>query len=175
MLADAGASGRLGTAVAAALLSGIVIAIVALFSLYDRVTLAGAVDLSDPPTVRARQARDLLTELGHNVEPVDSAWGFGYDYDHLDNIAAEDDPDRWRDIASRRPVPVTFWYRESPRHFSAERFQGMNVTPTDPPLAVAGMSLTGFDVDGHLLQLLVVPPERDESPPARLALSLIHI
>jgi hypothetical protein len=121
------------------------------------------------PEVLAEHAREMLASLGYAGRPADRASGFEVDLEHLRYLQAQE-PSRWRSI---KPEPsfLRFWYRESPQPLEAWRFpyQYGNVsrmTPVDPPLAIAGMSLVRLDPSGRLTQLTVVPPS---SAPATAA------
>jgi serine/threonine-protein kinase len=126
--------------------------------------LVDRVPLPQPPTALAVEARETLASLGYGGAPVDRAWGFSHDQAYLDKIRDEDDSDRrWDAVATIRPAPILFWYRESPAPLVPSRMLG-TVRPTNPPLHISGMSRVTLDGGGRLVALAVVPPQRDEAP-----------
>ena len=59
----------------------------------------------------------------------------------------------------RRAPAVGLWYRSSPR-FLVPYSDGMQVSTTDPPLRIAGMTYVDVDAKGALLDFQAVPPQR---------------
>jgi hypothetical protein len=57
---------------------------------------------------------------------------------------------------------MDFWYRSSPKPLVALD-PGGAITSSDPPYDISGMATLQMDAHGHLLQLLVVPPQVDDS------------
>jgi hypothetical protein len=113
-----------------------------------------------PPDVLAGDAREMLASLGYPEAPVDRASGFEIDLERLRYLQAHD-PLRWR---SNKPDPsyLRFWYRGSPQPLEAWRFPFQygnvsRISPADPPLELAGMTLVRLDPVGRLTQLVVVP------------------
>ena len=107
----------------------------------------------------AARARDILRRIGYAEDPADTARGFSNDTDVLNWINAQgpgyvNSPR----LASGRPSPAVFWYRDSP----ATLVPGLNpgggsIGPGDPPMAVSRMRLVQLDARGQLLELTVVP------------------
>jgi serine/threonine-protein kinase len=112
------------------------------------------------PEVLADRAREMLATLGHPQRPADRASGFEMDLDHLRHLQAQN-PSGWR-ASVADPSFIRFWYRDSPQPLAAWRFPFQygnvsRVTPADPPLAIAGMTLVRLDPGGRLTHLVVVP------------------
>src|SRR5258708_5798570 len=65
---------------------------------------------------------------------------------------------------------MVFWYRQSPREMSPERFYSSEgageVTRPDPRFDVTGMVLVILDMRGRLLHLEAVPPQKDSPIPS---------
>ena len=60
---------------------------------------------------------------------------------------------------------VRFWYRQSPRALEHLYFSDILNSPVvDPPLTFSGEALLYLDRSGRLLDLTVVPPQREEAP-----------
>ena len=67
---------------------------------------------------------------------------------------------RWDPLERGRPAALTFWYRQSPESLIPIN-PGLlipGVTPANPPLVRAGMSLVRLDPEGRLLEFRAVPP-----------------
>jgi hypothetical protein len=90
---------------------------------------------------------------------------------YLDYLQDHDKtPNRWAPIKNDRPASMAFWYRQSPREMSPERFYSSDgageITRTDPRFNVTGMALLILDMRGRLLHLEVVPPQKDSPIPS---------
>src|SRR5580693_365317 len=74
-------------------------------------------------------------------------------------------------LATDRPSPVLFWYRQSPRQMRPEGFYASGgagrVTSFDPPMDKVGMVSVVVDMRGRLVGFQAVPPQRD--PPVSAA------
>jgi serine/threonine-protein kinase len=164
MVAAAGEIGGMRPAVAVPCFLGVLVGIVAVALLNNSTMLFRKVSLPQPPDALAFQAREILKKLGHTASPKDRAYGFARDDDLLRYIEQNDDsPQRWEKLANNRPPAVYFWYRQSPRQLippDSER----SVSLSQPPLTVSGMASVVLDPEGRLIQLAVVPPQRDETP-----------
>jgi hypothetical protein len=138
--------------------------------------------LENPPEVLAARAREILLHLGYADMLEDSAYFFGTaTYEHVKYIEEHDKtPTRWNALATDRPSPVLFWYRQSPRQMRPEGFFSSGgagrVTSFDPPMDVVGMVSVVVDMRGRLVRFQAVPPQRDPpasaGPPASAALAL---
>jgi hypothetical protein len=117
--------------------------------------------LEKSPDALAEKARETLERLGYPQAPVDRALGFETDIDYLRYLRTRD-PSRSR-WARADPSFFRFWYRESPQPLESWRFgfrygNLSRVSPTDPPLDLAGMARVELDPRGRLVDLVVVPP-----------------
>ena len=170
--AAAASSGLLPVPFAVACLALLPIGLLISAALSDRVTYVGASHIEHSPEYLAQTARDLLAQLGYTAKPMDQAQGFGMDADYIAyHTKKAEGPKRWADIASLRPGPMFFWYRESPVNMQGTIFafnRGIGVT--DPQQRVSGEVTVQMDVHGRLTALEAVPPQRDESPPPTQAI-----
>ncbi|MCW8984425.1 MAG: serine/threonine protein kinase, partial [Thermoanaerobaculales bacterium] len=122
------------------------------------------------PEVLMHRADVLLADLGYEIKKVDSAWGFDIDRSVVSRAAPSSDPE-WRAVlaSDQRPV-LQFWYRSSPLPMAPWRgalpglYIGNVVTPEDPPLTEAGMTLVRLGPRGALLELRVVPGSHPRAP-----------
>ena len=165
MVAAAGEGQGLHPGVALACLSVMIVGLVgfAMFPTDNR--LFSQIGLEKPLQVLAAEARGLLEALGHDEPGLDRAYAFALDRDYLSYVEREKTPEeRWRNLSTIQPPPVHFWYRESPRYLAPVEGVG-GVTPFNPPVQVSGMANVRLDAHGHLLELLVVPPQVDDGEP----------
>ena len=166
--AAAASSGLLPVPLAVACLAILPIALLITAALSDRVTFVGASHIEHSPEYLAQTARDLLDQFGYSSKPMDRAIGFAYDTDYIKYHESKTEPaKRWTDVASLRPGPMFFWYRESPVDMLGTIFGfSRGIGPTDPQPRISGEVSIHMDVHGRLLALEAIPPQRDESPPA---------
>jgi serine/threonine-protein kinase len=114
--------------------------------------------------VLAAEARGLLARLGFTDRPLDRAYGFRIDSDWMSGEMSKPADQRSLDRSTLQPAPIHFWYRESPRYLAATQPAG-RVTASEPPVQTSGMANVVLDARGLLLDLLVIPPEVDETEP----------
>jgi len=158
----AGEVGGLSPAVAVPCLIGVLVGILAVALLNGPTALFRQVTLAQPPQALAYQASEILKRLGHTEAAVDSAYGFGVDEDYLWFIEENDDSaNRWKKLATNRPPAMYFWYRQSPRELIPPTSE-WTVTRDQPPPVVSGMAEVLLDPAGRLIELSIVPPQRDE-------------
>jgi serine/threonine-protein kinase len=86
--------------------------------------------------------------------------------DYLEYLQDHDkSPDRWSALSTGRPASVVFWYRQSPRSLRPQSFFSSvgdgSITTFDPPMQISGMVLVMLDMQGRLLHLEAVPPQKD--------------
>jgi hypothetical protein len=120
--------------------------------------------------VLATKARETLGRLGYPEPPADSGVGFKVDDAYATWLNQHDSSrTRWKNLASVRPPPATFWYRASPQPLVPSAFldgtPGVSLTPTDPPLVGPGMTYVELDFSGRLVALRVVLPEKEAPTP----------
>ncbi len=163
MVAAAGEEGGLHAVPALLALSAILLGMVGMVFLSDEAHFVRRVPLRKPPQALAVDAQEIIRDLGYDAVPVDSFQGFTYDIDYIRHVEMNDpSPNRWQVLGSIRPAPVWFWYRESPRSLVPYNFNGW-VGLEDPPPLVSGMINVKLDSEGRLIELLAVPPERDDA------------
>jgi hypothetical protein len=125
--------------------------------LYDRAEFYHTRMLPKPAPVLAERAREVLDRLGH-AKVADTAQAFEWDRTYFAHVLRTDpSPDRWIRLGKAPLLPVSFFYRQSPRHLLAGHRDAM-VRREDPPLDVPGMREVVLDPRGRLLTLVAVPP-----------------
>jgi len=134
-------------------------------------TLSAEVPLEIAPAALAHQAHLMLEGFGYTARPNDTVWGFDEYPLYQDYLKAHPDlaARRWRNPTAGFPPLVRFWYRESPQDLIGER--ELNTIPnyTDPLLEMSGMIRLRTDREGHLLDLDVVPPQKEPPAPSASA------
>ena len=119
------------------------------------------VPFNKPPAVLEERARTILAEVGHAATPKDAIADVGYNGDLLRWMRAERrGADRWAWLPTGRVPAVTFSYRSSPRELVPLAVIA-RPSMSDPPANVSGMAGVVLDTEGRLLQLSIVPPQRD--------------
>jgi serine/threonine-protein kinase len=163
MVAAAGEAGGLKPWVASALFGFYLFGVLASVFLGGRISVLAKIPMEKPPDALEAEARDILEKIGHTGLRTDSARGFSWDNDHYEDVKKNGaGPDRWDVFTASRPAPIAFWYRQSPR--SLVPWSSQNTTAGDPPLTITGMAYVSLDPTGHLLELRIVPPQRDAAP-----------
>jgi len=132
----------------------------------DRFSVPGRVSLPKPPEALVVEARELLEHSGRSDNPMDHAYGFTYDMDYFDYLEVKDPgATTWDDVATVRPAPIRFWYRESPQYLVAAKFftgyEIRYISPSDPPWTLENMTGVWLDPQGRLLRYMIVPPPFD--------------
>jgi len=163
MVAAAGDEDAIRPRTAWTLLAGALLAISAVVALTPYTTLLSRAPIEKSPEVLEDRARDFLLRLGYTDSPADSTQWFLLDLDYL-QYGAQHIPStrRFNELRTVEPAPMDFWYRSSPKPLVALDPSG-TITSSDPPHDVSGMATLEMDAHGHLLQLLVVPPQVDDS------------
>ena len=169
MVANAGETGTLPPWIGAVLFGIVLLGLVGTAAYLELYTVPGVVLLDEPPEALAAEARDVLELAGHETRAKDRSLGFVNDSDFLPYLENDGETESWWDeIATARPAPIVFWYRESPKPLVAPAFSTMfddfSVSPSAPPWTVEGMAGIWLDPQGYLLRLLIVPPPFDEVP-----------
>ncbi len=165
MVAAAHVEGVPRPAVAIACCVAAVFGLVGLLALADRIFFTGYFAFEKPPQALAVRATEILRQLGHTERPGDRLYGFDVTAQYLRHVEATDrSPTRWNDIGRVRPSPLVFWYRQSPDPITPVSGTGL-ASATNPPWLRSSAAGVWLDIDGRLLELVVVPPQRDETPP----------
>ena len=125
--------------------------------------------LDASPEVLRLKSHDILASLGYRERPADSADGFSYNVDFLDYAESHDKPRAdWAKIVNGSAPVLFYWYRQSPQPLLARQFYQSSLTPgvvrqTDPPPTLSGMVSLQLDLQGRLVRLEAIPPERSTS------------
>jgi Protein kinase domain len=168
MVAAAGVAEGMKPRLALGLLALTIAGLIGYLFIAEAFRLSNKGVLENPPEVLAARARDIVSQLGYSDKPEDSAYSFRVDTDEHVKYVREHDktPTRWNSLATDRPSPVLFWYRQSPRQMRPEGFFSSggdgSVTTFDPPMEVVGMVSVTVDMRGRLTHLEAVPPQHEE-------------
>ena len=161
MVADAESESALRPAVGVSLLTLILAGLFAWAFVAPRNSLLSQIALEKPTEALVADAREILQEAGCTGRPADSAVGYLVDSELVEHVEETDSsPERWKRLATVRPAPVHFWYRQSPLRLVPSNKSGI-VYRSDPPESRTGMASVRLDTHGRLIELLVVPPSRD--------------
>ena len=119
------------------------------------------------PEVLTQKAREMITRLGYEGRPADSASDFDSDGDFQDYVEKNDKPPHWDAVLAARPSLLQFWYRQSPDTMVASDFRDNMLTPgivtrTDPPTTLSGMINLDLDPQGRLTYFQAIPPQKVE-------------
>jgi hypothetical protein len=163
MVAAAGDEDAIRPRTAWILLAGALVAMSVVVVLTPYTTLLGRAPIERSPEVLEDRAHDFLRRIGYADSRADSTQWFLLDLDFL-RYGAQHIPStrRFSELGTIEPGPMDFWYRSSPKPLVALDPSG-TITSSDPPYEVSGMTTLEMDSHGHLLQLLVVPPQVDDS------------
>ena len=174
MVAAAGQTEGMRPALAVTLLVLSAVGLIALLFAADRFKVHNIAPLDNTPEVLATRAREIIHQFGYTEPYADEAFSFSLEGAYLNYIQDHDKtPDRWNALASGRPASIVFWYRQSPRLMRPQRFFSSTgtgeVTRFDPPMDISGMVLVTLDMQGRLLRLEAVPPQKDATATAATA------
>src|SRR5712691_402601 len=174
MVAAAGQTEGMRPALAVTLLVLSAVGLIALLFAADRFKVHNIAPLDNTPEVLATRAREIIHQFGYTEPYADEAFSFSLEGAYLNYIQDHDKtPDRWNALASGRPSSIVFWYRQSPRLMRPQRFFSSTgtgeVTRFDPPMDISGMVLVTLDMQGRLLRLEAVPPQKDATATAATA------
>jgi len=158
MVANAAEIGGLKPAVAISCLVIALAGIVAHVLLIAPDALPARVTFPNSPQELHANARQMLTTLGYSDRPEHRRSGFVLNEHLLSRIEkADKTTSRWDNLATLRPPPVGFWYRESPENLAPVDFHAMDTTVSDPPQSNAGSITLLTDPQGRLIRLEVLP------------------
>jgi serine/threonine-protein kinase len=174
MVAAAAKVGDLRPAVAWAYLLPALAGLVLVAHLAGTTTLIGRLRPGKAPEVLAERARELLATMGYTETPADTALGFDLDFEYLAYVARHDpSPNRWAGVATARPGPLVFWYRQGAEVIAARRFPLMGqlevgrITREDPPPIAPGTVEVVLDHRGSLVSLRAVASPLEAAKPLR--------
>ncbi|HZH35153.1 MAG TPA: serine/threonine-protein kinase, partial [Pyrinomonadaceae bacterium] len=161
MVASAPKKGALKPAVAMACLA-LVVALFAFIVFFSgKVKLHEWIPLDKTPEVLAERSSQILNKFGYTIAPKHTAYAYDNDGTYIDYARNEETlPDRFEKIRTGQPVTIYFWHRTSPRYLVPNL--GNEVSFSDPPNDVSGMTSLAFDVRGRLIEFHAVPPQVEE-------------
>jgi serine/threonine-protein kinase len=119
-----------------------------------------------PPDVLAQKSREIVSRLGYEGRPYDSADGLSVNGDFLEWVEKNDKPrPNWDAVLAARPSLLQYWYRQSPDDMFAEGFRDNLLTPgivteADPPTVLSGMINLQLDPQGRLTYFQAIPPQK---------------
>jgi serine/threonine protein kinase len=121
------------------------------------------------PEVLAQKSREIISRLGYEGRPADSAYSLDYDSDFQDYVEKNDRPPHWDAVLAARPSLLQYWYRQSPDSLVASDFRDQLLTPgiitrTDPPTVLSGMINIELDPQGRLTYFQAIPPQKQDNP-----------
>ena len=159
MVAAAKSEEGLRPPVAIALAAGALVMLAMILFISDAIGVHYKIPFDKSPEVMQARAAEIVKQLGYADEPLDYATGFNQDQAYLAYLRQNDrSPQRWDKLASGQPALITFWYRQSPVYLWPFG-QTSNVSPSDPPPIVPGMTYLVLDTRGRLIKFSRVPPE----------------
>jgi predicted Ser/Thr protein kinase len=163
-VAAAGSTEGLNPRIAVSALAAFVLGLVVFFVFQPRLAMINRIPMENPPEVLASKARDIAKSLGYSDRPADTAAGFFQNGDYLLYLRAKVKGDELRRLVAQPPVPLEFWYRQSPRLLVTDHGSGGEVTADDPFPSLPGMIQVNTDLDGRLRHFAATPPERETEP-----------
>ena len=165
MVAAAGTEGALAPWTAIAILTGIIVLLFANVFLSSRAELLDLLRVEKSPEILQEDSQNLLKRIGYDYAIADSGRWFEVTDDFWAYNSQLPAPGRYRNLADTYPSPPTFFFRLSPRPF--ETHYPYEVTKENPPTRVPGDAIVGFDAEGRLKNISVIPlPEAEASGPS---------
>ncbi len=131
-------------------------------------------NLEMTPEVLTQKAHEIISRLGYEGRPADSAFGLDIDGDFQDAVEKNDKPHPdWDKVLASRPTLLRYWYRQSPEDMVADEFHDNLLTPgiiqeTDPPPVTSGMINLQLDSQGRLTYFQAIAPQRVTSGDATI-------
>lgn len=171
MVAAAGEGVGLAPRFAVGLLAAVVLGVAAMYILGVRHSALELVQPQYSPEVLAQKARDVIQRIGYPQPPADTAHQYYWNSTYLNYVRTNDQPPpHWNEILRGRPLPLQFWYRESPYPLTGVEFHDDLLTPgmvtlEDPPPILSGMIGMKLDAQGRLLYFERIPDQK--LPPAK--------
>jgi predicted Ser/Thr protein kinase len=170
MVAAAGEGVGLAPRFAVPLLAAVVLGVAAFYVLGVRNSALERVQPQYSPEVLSQKATDLIQHLGFTETPADSAYEYYWNSSYVNYAQSNDKPaPRWNEVLRGRPLPLEFWYRQSPYPLTGFEFHDDLLTPgivdiEDPPPILSGMISLRLDAQGRLLYFERIPDQK--LPPA---------
>ncbi len=167
LVAQAGGSGELRPWMAAGLLVTILACLgVVWYAGGAPRRIENRVPLPKTPAELRVDARAVLRMLGDSVRQPHTEDGFQYDRAYFAYVERTDSSmHRWDSLATVRPAPITYWYRESTAGLAPSTYE-QDVNADNPPLLDPGMTRVRLDPAGRLVEFIAVPQSTitNESP-----------
>ena len=167
MVAAAGEKKGLRPPVAAALLIGIIGILITTIVLGSRINILNIIRFDQSPDLLIHRAREVTAQLGYPERPVDTAYGMHYDSAYLNQLDASElsFEQRKEQLTHSRPIPVHFWYRESPDYLQSAQINARSgeVAQQDPPVDTPGMTGLELDSQGNLRSFYAVAPAIEDA------------
>ena len=163
VVADAGEVGAIRPWVGLLLLAGVAAALAALAFL-NNFALFRRVPLNRPPEEMARQAGQILADIGYPDPPTDRVFRYRVDLNYMQHLERTKQwTNRWEGLETGQPALVYFFYRQSPDWLAVDQISMTTtddgrLTPDNPAPVKPGMAEVRLDFRGRLIYLSVVPP-----------------
>lgn len=161
MVAAAGEVGVLTPAKAWLLLAGVGVSLLVTMMFAQRGLLVNLVP-SKAPAFLIEQSRRISSSLGYG-NGIDDAYWFDVDDAYFPYSSGIDAPKRYLDLATAKPSPLRFWYRQSPQLLETTHIP-FQVSKKDPPPFYLGEVVVGLDSAGRLNYFAAIAPQ--DSPAA---------
>jgi serine/threonine-protein kinase len=92
----------------------------------------------------------------------------------LHTLRDDPSPRRWDDLATMRPAPLYFFYRQgpgslAPTFVTTPEFETLLVTDDNPPPTLPGMAGVHLGPTGRMLRMYAIPPRQSDAPPSPAA------
>src|SRR5262249_29380299 len=155
MVAASGETEGFPPPVAFAVLGGILLGLA--FAIYFSIHYGAydkmALDLT--PEVLTQKAHEIISRLGYEGRPADSAFGLVIDGDFVQSVEKDKPRPDWDRVLAARPSLLRYWYRQSPKEMVAVEFDDNLRTPgvvqeNDPQTVTSGMVNVELDPQGRL-------------------------
>jgi serine/threonine-protein kinase len=164
MVAASGSTEGIRPKLGMALAATVILGLLAYMFVADGTKIQNLMPMDKSAEVLQARAQEVIQQLGFTEPPADVAYGFVNEGDYLGYIQENDKTrERWKRLATDRPSPMLYWYRQSPREMQALGFFESGgagaVTLTDPYPQVTGMVTVMLDMRGRLIFFKRIPPQ----------------
>jgi hypothetical protein len=165
LVAQAGGRGELRPWIAASLLTAVLAGLALVW--YSGGSFRGVHDripLPKTPDELRFAAQSALTAAGYATRSGNPASGFAFDSTYFREREMDDSSmARWDSLPAVYPVPMSYWYRESPRPMQLAWNVGA-ITQNHPAHSDPGMLRVRLDPSARLQELSAVPAQLGGSP-----------
>ncbi len=169
LVAASGQTAGLSSKTAMTWLAGVLVGLALVVYLGIHTSAYEKMGLDQSPEVLTQKARQIVTQLGYDKRPADSAYGMYTNGDVIEYIDKTDKPrPDWNRILPGRSSLLQYWYRQSPKFMVPSELHDVMLTPGiiqsyDPAQIISGMVHVELDPQGRLIYLEAIPPQL-ESP-----------